>query len=298
MADPLGPTYGVWLVALFLQTILYGMGLLQAYLYFFWYGKDHWMVKTTVATVVFLESLQMSALVISTYHYLIAGFGNSPALLEVYWASLVQLPATYISAFVVQGYFSWCIYALYPQGKILPLIIFVFALTSLGQVIVDTHLESYANIIISENTTILSCVFSVTSDTLITAGLTWRLHSSRTGIQATNNLLNYLIIFAINRGALTIVAALIQLIVFLVVPHTFYSFMMIWLAAKLYMNSMLATLNTRDHARKQQNDGTGDELYMGSLGSSQTRTTDAPRQVIVPTLGEDRERLGDGKFSL
>jgi hypothetical protein len=34
MSSPLDSTYGVWLVALFLETILYGMGVLQGWIYF------------------------------------------------------------------------------------------------------------------------------------------------------------------------------------------------------------------------------------------------------------------------
>ncbi|TFK32667.1 hypothetical protein BDQ12DRAFT_771671 [Crucibulum laeve] len=49
MPSSLDSTYGIWLIALFLETmydVLYGAGLLQAWLYFHWYSKDHWGVKT------------------------------------------------------------------------------------------------------------------------------------------------------------------------------------------------------------------------------------------------------------
>ncbi|KAJ6525991.1 hypothetical protein B0H19DRAFT_1275863 [Mycena capillaripes] len=202
MAGPLDSTYGIWLTAFFLQTMqrsLYGMGLLQAYLYFFWYSKDTWGIKLTVGPllrtnvgeltvilqviiVVFLESFQLATLFASTYHYLIDGFGNFPQLLEVVFVSIVRRVP-----------YSIC-----------------------G----------------TTTTTVVNASFSIVSDILITAGLSWRLHSARTGIQATNNLLNYLIIFAINRGVLTMITAILELILFFAIPETFYFFAMIWLTGK------------------------------------------------------------------
>lgn len=41
-------TDGAWLVALFLETILYGIGLLQTWLYFRWAVKDGWSIKLPV----------------------------------------------------------------------------------------------------------------------------------------------------------------------------------------------------------------------------------------------------------
>ncbi|KAJ6509111.1 hypothetical protein DFH09DRAFT_1374795 [Mycena vulgaris] len=300
MAGPLDSTYGIWLITLFLQTILYGMGLLQAYLYFFWYSKDSWAIKNTVILVVFLESFQLTTLFASTYHYLIDGFGNFPQLLQIYWMSLAQLLATYLSAFVVQIYFAYCIYLLHKKDLILPLAILVSSLVAVGagigkgQVVVAAKLVSYVELDKVKTTTAINCAFSVVSDTLITAGLSWRLHSARTGIQATNNLLNYLIGFAINRGMLTMITAILELVLFFALPGTFYFFAMIWFSGKLYMNSMLATLNTRQHALKQQHGG--DHLYMGSVSGSQSRPPGQHVQVTV-TTEENRDRV-DGKFML
>ncbi|KAJ6509112.1 hypothetical protein DFH09DRAFT_274954 [Mycena vulgaris] len=301
MAGPLDSTYGIWLITLMLQSILYGMGLLQAYLYFFWYSKDSWAVKNIVILVIFLETFQLTTLFASTYHYLIDGFGNFPQLLAIYWLSLAQLLATYLSAFVVQAYFAHSIYVLYREDKILPLAILVSALVAvgagIGQVVVAADLVSYVELDKVKTTTTINCTFSVLSDILITTGLSWRLHSARTGMQATNNLLNYLIIFAINRGMLTMITAILELVLFFALPGTFYFFAMIWFSGKLYMNSMLATLNTRQHALKQQY--AGDHFHMGSVSTSQTLSgTDPNSRVRVTVATEEHRAREDGKFML
>ncbi|KAJ7850136.1 hypothetical protein B0H13DRAFT_2360851 [Mycena leptocephala] len=314
MAGPLDSTYGIWLITLFLQTILYGMGLLQAY--FFWYGKDARVLKIAVGPllrtnfgeltaipqviiVVFLESFQLATLFASTYHYLIDGFGNFPQLLEIYWLSLCQLAAAYLSAFVVQVYFAYSIYRLGSGEKILPFAILICSLAALGQVVVAADLVSYAQLDEVKSTTVVNASCSVLSDVLITAGLSWRLHSARTGIQATNNLLNYMIMFAINRGALTMTTAILELILFFALPGTFYFFGMIWFTGKLYMNSMLATLNTRSHASSRLHGG-GERIAMGSVSGSESQRNNAiPGRVQVKVTTEDTKRDAiDGKYVL
>ncbi|KAJ7067625.1 hypothetical protein C8F01DRAFT_1121905, partial [Mycena amicta] len=73
------------------------------------------------------------------------------------------------------------------------------------------------------------------AQTLITVGLCWRSNQGRTGMQSTNRVLNSLITTAINRG-------------FLMTPGTFYFMIGILISDKLYMNSLLAILNTREYA--------------------------------------------------
>ncbi|KAJ7488069.1 hypothetical protein FB451DRAFT_1226352 [Mycena latifolia] len=304
MASPLESTYGIWLIAFFLQTILYGMGILQAYLYFFWYSNDTLLVKTTVCVYVFrasthcLESFQLSTLFGATYHHLINGFGNFPQLLLI---SLHSGTAQYLSAFIVQmraknPYFAHSIYALHKNDKILPFAIVVSSLAALGQVVVISRIPSFADIDQIKTTTIINCVASILCDTLVTGGLCWRLHISRTGIQATNNLLNYLIIFAINRGILTRITTILQIILFFARPNTFYFFAMIWLSSKLYMNNMLATLNTRQHAKRQY--VPVNHIVLSSVTSHPRFNCTLPGAQSLTVSTEENGKSGDVKFML
>jgi hypothetical protein len=55
MASPLDSTYGVWLVSLFLEMILYGMGILQTWIYFAACPTDmlslKWMVSKRILDI-------------------------------------------------------------------------------------------------------------------------------------------------------------------------------------------------------------------------------------------------------
>ncbi|KAJ7876530.1 hypothetical protein B0H14DRAFT_2714153 [Mycena olivaceomarginata] len=254
MVSLIESTTGMWLVGLFLQSMLHGMGLLQGFLYFVWYSKDNWTVKGTVVAVLLSESIQMGAAFANAYEWLIPGFGNFPNLNIIHWQDMVQLTLQYLSTFIVQVHFARTIYNLHVRDIYLPIFIFLLALLSfgagIGQVILATRLGEYSKLgeASTSATTILQAAVALTADIAITAGIFWRLNASRTGVQATNKILNFLIITAINRGVFTMLTAALSVILFLSKPGTFYFMVPLLLSNKFYMNSMLAMLNTREFA--------------------------------------------------
>ncbi|KAJ6483799.1 hypothetical protein C8R47DRAFT_1217491 [Mycena vitilis] len=104
MSNPLDSTYGVWLVSLLLETLLYGMGLLQIWIYFAGRPTDAASVKWTVLVVLVLETIQVIFFFRSSYSRFVEHFGEIQILLI--WADSLQLLAAYLSAFTVQIYFA------------------------------------------------------------------------------------------------------------------------------------------------------------------------------------------------
>ncbi|KAK0487767.1 hypothetical protein IW261DRAFT_1415388 [Armillaria novae-zelandiae] len=80
------------------------------------------------------------------------------------------------------------------------------------------HNES-ASIDRTQKVTSLQAAATAACDLLITATLCWILNKKRTGIKTTDTLLDNLIILAINRGAVTSLAALFNLILFVWRPE-------------------------------------------------------------------------------
>ncbi|KAJ6619312.1 hypothetical protein B0H10DRAFT_2217006 [Mycena sp. CBHHK59/15] len=301
----LGPTFGQWLLALFLQAILYGMGLLQVYLYFFWYHKDSWTIKASVIAITFFESFEMASYFSASYSYLIDGFGNRQNLRIYNWQTMAALLTVYLSTFVAQIYFAHCIYRLHQKSKVIPIIIVVLALACLGggigQVVRNIRVTGFPNLHETTATRTIQAVFALACDILITGALCWRLNQNRTGIQSTNTLLNYLIMTAVNRGVLTMITAALNIILFSAKPGTFYFMPGSSSAANaLYMNSMLATLNTREYARGLH--AQGEHVSMGTYraagGLSVSVTTETHKDNrIAPHELEDPDAR-DGKFVL
>ncbi|KAJ7301151.1 hypothetical protein DFH08DRAFT_120286 [Mycena albidolilacea] len=286
MASSLDPTYGIAFVAFFLATLLYGMGLIQAYLYFHWYPEDRWGIKTMVVCVMISETMQITLYFAALYLHLIDGFGNFAGLGIIFWEDAAQVPCGYLSALLVQMYFGYCIYictlklrrllssiyffSVNPKRKLVSLVIVLLGLISLVTAIATTirtvqishHslksvLTSEANvtkaIMTAQSAATLAC------DLVITVALTHVLKGRQGGIevQSTRSIITTLIINAVSRGVLTTLCAAFNMILFLAQPNTYYFYLGLVLSGKLYMNSMLATLNTRQHLRRRGENSQG-----------------------------------------
>jgi len=263
---------GIWLVSLFLATILYGMGVIQTYLYFHWYAKDHWGVKAVVIFLMIFETLHITFFFCGTYWVLIDHFGDFAALAVITWYDSAQLIAGYLSAFIVQMYFAYCIYALSPKYKIMPVFIAALALLQIGagiaQTVTTTQLGLFTLLDETKRITTLQAASALVCDLSITACLCYTLNSKRSTIKSTNSLLNTLMINAVNRGVLTAFSAALNIILFLSIPHTFWFFLGLILSGKLYMNSLLATLNTRQHIRNNAMGSSFNSIPIGNLNSN------------------------------
>ncbi|KAI0048314.1 S-adenosylmethionine decarboxylase [Auriscalpium vulgare] len=94
-----------------------------------------------------------------------------------------------------------------------------------------------------------------TTDIIITAGLCYYLRSMSRGMYNTKKMLGTLVSFADNNGALTCasarsIVALASLICWLTMPYNLVYLGFHFTIGKFYSNSLLATLNMRDHVKR------------------------------------------------
>ncbi|KAF9062022.1 hypothetical protein BDP27DRAFT_1337227 [Rhodocollybia butyracea] len=273
MASTIPSTYGAWLLAVWLATILYGAGVVQAWLYFHWYPNDHWGVRSTVTVLIVCETLHISFLFGATYNALINDFGDPLALFTITWMDSAQLLAGYLSAFIVQTYYAWSIYLLNKKQKTVTVLIMVLAFAQIGaglaQTIDTTILGSLLKLDKTKPTMTFQSAATLACDTVITLALYLSLRSRRTGMEKTNTLLQKLMINAVNRGALTALAAAVTMILFLALPGKLYFLLGLMTSGKLYMNSMLATLNSRQHLMKTSADSerAWNSIQLGGLST-------------------------------
>ncbi|KAK7057097.1 hypothetical protein R3P38DRAFT_2839295, partial [Favolaschia claudopus] len=96
------------------------------------------------------------------------------------------------------------------------------------------------------------------------------LKSQKGEMMKTNSMMDLLIYDAINRGVLSALSSGVNMVLFLAVPDTFWFFLGLAPSSKLYMNSMMATLNRRQHFREaiDYNDKGWNSIPMGTLASN------------------------------
>ncbi|KAJ6577855.1 hypothetical protein B0H19DRAFT_569882 [Mycena capillaripes] len=282
MSTPLDSTYGVWLVSLFLETLLYGMGLLQTWIYFSGRPTDAGSVKWTVLVVLTLETIQVIFFFRTSYFRFVERFGEIQIFLI--WADSLQLLAAYLSAFIVQLYFASRILKLTKgRGKFSLSAIGIYAilllavvqiLAGIAQTIKSYQLRSFLKLGETKAITTLQAAASLACDLLITTYLCLFLKSQKGEMMKTNSMMDMLIYDAINRGTLTALSSGVTIVLFLALPDTFWFFLGLAPSSKLYMNSMLATLNTRQRIRDKMasNDRGWNSIPMVASGNIPTRT--------------------------
>ncbi|KAJ7601354.1 hypothetical protein B0H17DRAFT_1223193 [Mycena rosella] len=265
MASPLSPTLGIWLIAQLLQAM-----------YFFWYPTDRRFTKTAVILITVFETAQTGFFFGASYELFIDGFGQFGPNANVPWEAGAQLLALTLSTFVAQEYFAHTLFLVGNRRIIYPLFVALLGVASFGKCrncsnddVTFAEIGKTSASLNAQAATALACDFC------ITVGLCWRLNTSRTGIQSTNKLINFLIMTSINRGVFTMLFAMLNIIMWLTKPEAFYFLMMNIICGKFYMNSMLAILNTREHAQS-----------LGQVGTLVTSTN-----IAMNTLHEPRARM-------
>ncbi|KAJ7062784.1 hypothetical protein C8F01DRAFT_1251598 [Mycena amicta] len=126
-------------------------------------------------------------------------------------------------------------------------------------------IRSFAELERTKAATTLQTAASLACDMSITAYLCIFLRRHRNGMPRTQELLKAVMINAVNRGMLTSLTSAGTIILFVAFPNTFWFFLTLAPNSKLYMNSMLATLNMRDHFRRKIFGPTGQEIETVNL---------------------------------
>ncbi|KAJ7821148.1 hypothetical protein B0H13DRAFT_1920947 [Mycena leptocephala] len=290
-------TYGSWMVSLFLETVLYGVGLLQAFLYFQWWPMDDWKIKAPVVAVMFFETVQVTFFFGSTYFRFVVNFGVLQG--DLVWLDSVQLLANYLSAFTVQLYFASQIYRLtrirVQIVEASPVGSYIVAILAVTQMCfcwdcADDHVIQTSFFLEVESDHGAEMHAPGHTGLIADAPLRLlqsfkRLHPLRVIFSLwvicvfswTEKMISTLMVNAVNRGALTAITSGLTLVLFLIFPNTFWFFLPMAPNSKLYMNSMLATLNMRQHMAEKV---LSNPWNTGRLGSVRGFSGDMPDALV------------------
>jgi len=152
-----------------------------------------------------------------------------------------------------------------------------------------------------KNLTIGTNVLQAAVDTFLAISLCTWLHKSRTGIKQTDALINKLIIFFVNTGLLTSVLAIAVVISSLASPDTQYFAACYFVIGRLYTNSLLALLNSRNSSYQNANHlhiSIPLELSKGSEPSTIVPPTSVPGVKDQPDAKTERNPYIDSHESV
>nr|GAT53931.1 predicted protein [Mycena chlorophos] len=243
--------YATSLIGFALATTFYGISVLQVYLYYRTYPKDRLGLKLTVALLFAVDTTGSMMVGHSLYTYHVFNYYNPLKSLEIPWSFALEKFLVTFTTFVAQCFYAHTIYKATSQRLI---VVFVLALAcasltlGLGSWTTAAIFDSPLSVVSTHKFAVISaCVqsFAALDDVIITASLCWYLRRRRGDLPSTNSILDSLIIYAVSRGALTALAQILFLITNVGFPGRTYWQPFHQIVGKLYVNSVLATLNVR-----------------------------------------------------
>lgn len=251
----LNGTLGALFIGNIVGGIFYGITTIQTFIYFRGKPRDCPSFRLLICFLWILDSTQMGFMTRGVYHYLVLNFSNRAALLDAPWTLLMQVIVTCLSDLIVRCIFARRIWLLSGRNKLLLFIIVVVSVLVFGIGIAFTvrGIVDVSFIKLLDQSWLIYTAFgsSVFVDVLIAGSLCVLLHRSRSGFKSTDSLVNTLMLYSINTGLLTSIAAMACFVTFAIWPHTFIFIGIFFVLGKLYINSILAVLNTRKFLRKR-----------------------------------------------
>jgi len=236
------------------SSILYGVTLLQTFLYYKQYPNDSWITKFLVFVLWLLDTAHLLLCTIALYSYLVSNFNNPAALHRSTWSMNLQTDCNGLIGFIVQCFFARRVWIM-SRNRVLTVLIVVLAgfycglgvvFTVEGFLLQDT--SRFPRLIWVTTTGLGS---AAAADILIAVSLCYYLSKSRTGFARTDSLIATLIKYSLTTGLITSIIASISVVTFALMPTNYVWLAFFWLIGKCYVNSLLAALNTRESLREQ-----------------------------------------------
>ncbi|KAF7318899.1 hypothetical protein HMN09_00225700 [Mycena chlorophos] len=239
--------HGPLFIGLFLNVVLYGIMIIQTYMYFLTYPRDKAWTKAFVAVILLLDTLNTIFDFAYLYKCLIKNFGNVEVLARADWLFATDPATTAIIAVAVQLFYAWRVKVLTGNLWLVAAVVgsaFVAFSGGIGTS-VEVHLHPYfINFISFKSVVITWLVGSAVADVIITSILVVHLKSHKTGLAGSDLLVDRIIRMTVQTGLATSLCATIDLILYLTDPVALHLIFNIPLC-KLYTNSLLSSLNSR-----------------------------------------------------
>ncbi|KAL1938051.1 hypothetical protein VTO73DRAFT_12062 [Trametes versicolor] len=248
-AIKLDDTLGAAFLGHFVTTLLYGITTLQAFMYYRRNQKDSRALKLSVAVIWILDSLHAGLITGAMYWYCITSFTNLRAVQRPIWPIPTMIIVSNASNSIVRAIFGYRLWKLSNHRPIVPAVIAFFSVF----ILVDAtyfavklyRIPLYSDISLFSWSLYLGLSVEATVDLIVAVAQCLLLKGFETGIRRTDLVIRVLITYTINTGVLTSLCAIGALVAYAADPTKFIYFAFYFVLSKLYVNSLLATLNAR-----------------------------------------------------
>ncbi|KAF7353470.1 hypothetical protein MSAN_01536400 [Mycena sanguinolenta] len=216
---PLDNFLGAWLIGIILATCVYGISLLQAYLYYTAHSRrDGVFLKSFVGAMVFMDGFHLTLLIMGLYNAVVTNFGDYTALGQPPWTLLAQVAVGGVLGTSIQTSYAYRVWML-SRSPFIPIFVVLCTWSKLGLGIVYTRrsfalADTAARLGVAYSATplvkleVASLSLEMTCDVLISAGM------------VTNRAINTLVAFFVRSGVLNLIFAVCSMVTWIVLNHT------------------------------------------------------------------------------
>jgi len=257
---------GMVLLGVIFSSGMFSLMLSQAYTYHRRFKKDPLSVKLVVLAVVVLNTVSMFFVGHAAWYYLVTTGPRKRAV----WSLNAELALSIIMSGLSETFLAFRVFKLSDRKYFLSAIL--FSLASLhffsGEVaaIKLLLLGKSATFADAKIPTYLRLGSAALCDTSVAVSLCYFLHTKRTGLKRSDEIINYLMFLSLNSGLLTSLVAVAALITYVVVPHTWVYTALCFLISRLYATTFLCSLNSRRALLNQSCESTSSETTNEKAG--------------------------------
>lgn len=277
-------TLGVLFIGFLICIILYGFTFFQSYLYFSRFPKDSIWIKLTTGFLCLLDTATSGLISQAVYYYLIDQFLAPVGLLNATSTFCAENGLAILATFIVQIFYAARIFQVGPRSwplisviSFTALIAFGFGIAMTVQIFKQRRLADLG----THNMEVVAAIsqgFATLADIMIVGALTIALQPSRNPkMRKPEGGFDKFVTYFINRGVCVTVVQLAYMCVFVAMPSK-----QIWIpfhlvVSKLYINTLLAMLNSREvlHGRGLNEEET--ILSSRKVNTALTSSSDATR---------------------
>ncbi|KAJ7192730.1 hypothetical protein GGX14DRAFT_479701, partial [Mycena pura] len=238
----LGPIFAGGLVAVALSAVV-GM---QTFLYFRIFPHDRPRYKVLVAWIWFIDAGHTIAVCCAMWQYAVVDFNNPEGLLVMPMGYLFNIPFTLVATLNATLFYTWRITKLSKRNWFIVIPILLLILSRLYR---SKHWGDFKRPALRFAAWILSAL----TDSTIAVARYYYLRELKQGYMALlADSMDAVMVFTINDGLLSCVTVLVAGVCVLVMPQNEVWVGFYFVFAKLFSNSVLATLNMRNWFRNSE----------------------------------------------
>ncbi|KAF5341543.1 hypothetical protein D9758_012559 [Tetrapyrgos nigripes] len=250
--------YGPSLIGILFAMILYGVSLTQMYFYFKLYKDDKWWTKYVLLALLVFDTAIVALDFEFLYKCLVSQFGFPESAAKAGWAFGINRGLTGCVGTIVQIFFAWRVQKLTGYTAATALISLLSFVGLGGSIALSVILAqvTFADFDAFKTCAIVWLIATATADITITVILIFYLRSRKSGINQSNQVIDRIIRMTMETGSLTTIFAIMDLVCYLTMGNVngaHITFQVI--LSKLYINSLLTTLNSRQRTDLSSNPG-------------------------------------------